>query len=217
MFQLSLEQEQKLYEVETHKLIHLYTGDGIHFNDYGSSYNLCYNNGLFESTQLVYVTSNFQKAYGITNQKLTLNGKIQNIDYKYDSEWEVPPVGAGELHWNRLHVWMEDANVEAIHLGGCKWYASAELRDYPNTIVLAVRPGGTFTHKFSQNPPYINWNDKDAAGIKTPRSITQEDWDERGAHYLVYDLNTDKVVQFISGLTKPWNHKVGDLHGVEIY
>ncbi len=179
---------------------------------YGDNYQLSYNMLLSPSTNLIYTSDNLQKLYAITDQKLTINGDIKNIDYKYDSEYELYPIGGGEKHWNKTHVWMENANVKAIHVGGCKYYESKVLRNYPNSIVLSIQPGGLFTHNFSQNPPYYNWYDNDAAGIKTPRAITSED----GPQYLIYDLSTDKVVEFASGLTQPWS-RLGDKHDLSIY
>lgn len=72
-----------------------------------------------------------------------------------------------------------------------------------------------WTLLFSQNPPYINWYNKDAAGLETPRAITSTDVNERGGHYLIYDVNSDKVIEFASGLTKPWIRNIGDKHDLK--
>lgn len=83
-------------------------------------------------------------------------------------------------------------------------------------IVLEVLLGRTFTHHFYQNPPYMNWGHNDAAGIKTPRAITAEDLSRRGHHYLIYDINQGKTIQFASGLSANWTPRVGDLHDLRI-
>lgn len=183
---------------------------------YGNNYALQYNMSDPITSKIVYASGDLQKVYAIDNQKLTINNQVQNIDYKLDLEWEIPPVGAGELRWNKLHVWMENANVDAVHVGGCKYYASSQLYQYPHTIVLAVKEGGLFTHKFSQNPPYIDLGNKDMAGEVTPRAINSTDVNSRGGHYLIYNIDTGTVVEFASGLTKPWSN-LGDKHDLSTY
>ena len=81
-----------------------------------------------------------------------------------------------------------------------------------NVIILEVLPGGTFTHHFCQNPPSINWGYKDAAGIRTPRAITSDDITENSKHYLIYDIDQGKTIQFASGLSANWRPNYGDLH-----
>lgn len=81
-----------------------------------------------------------------------------------------------------------------------------------NVIVLEVQPGGTFTHHFYQNPPYMNWGYDDAAGIRTPRAITSDDMSGNRKHYLIYDIDQGKTIQFKSDLSANWKENVGDLH-----
>lgn len=181
---------------------------------YGESYNLNYHM-VADSVDVIYLSDDLQKLYSDDFQKLSINGVEQNIDFHYYNRWEIPPVGAGELMWNELKIDMVGANVSAIHVGAVEWYESAQRKYYDNVIVLQLNPGGTFTHKFSQNPPYYNWYNNDAAGIATPRAITSTDVNSRGGHYLIYDINAGKVIEFASGLTKPWSN-IGDKRNLKL-
>lgn len=177
---------------------------------YGTSYQLQYNRAYTKSADFVYVSGDLQKLYAVTNQKFTLNGQVQNIDYKYDSEWD----SYGQ--WHKIHIWMENANISFVHAGGVKHSESQQITDYPNAILLALKPGGLLTHKFTQNPPYINWGNNDAWGIETPRALNAADFDNNAGHYLIYDLTTGKVEEFASGLSKTWS-SLGDKYNLVIY
>lgn len=178
---------------------------------YGDGYQLYYNKTLGYDSDFFYAPySDLREVYATTNQKFTINGQVQNLDYRYDAEFERPPVGGGPMTWHKIHIWMINPNVSYTGVKA-NYYASQKHISYPNSIVFNVLPGGTFTHKFTQNPPYYNWYDNDSAGIQTPRAITAADVSQRGPHYLVYDLDTKRVVEFASGLTQPWTN-LGDKH-----
>ena len=181
---------------------------------YGQSYSLNYHM-VADSVNVIHISDDLQQLYSDDFQKLSINGIEQNIDFHHYHRWEVPPVGPGELAWNELGIDMEDANVRAIHVGAVEWYESAQRKYHDNVIVLQLNPGGEFTHLFSQNPPYYNWYNKDAAGIETPRAIDSTDISSRGGHYLIYDIDTGVVIEFASGLTKPWSN-LGDKHDLKL-
>lgn len=173
---------------------------------YGESYSFTYDN---EYTDAFYVAPNGDE-YAVRNQKLYRNDSLVNLNYKYDVSFST------QYGYHERHIWMENANVRPIHVGAVEWYASAQRQYYSNVIVLQVLPGGTFTHHFYQNPPYMNWGHSDAAGIMTPRAITSEDLSERGGHYLIYDIDQKKTVQFASGLSANWTKNVGDFHDLKL-
>lgn len=173
---------------------------------YGSSYSFTYDN---EYTDAFYVAPNGDE-YAVRNQKMYRNDSLVNLDYRYDVSF------SNQYGYHERHIWMENANVRPIHVGAVEWYASAQRRYYDNVIVLQVLPGGTFTHHFYQNPPYMNWGHTDAAGIMTPRAITSTDLSERGGHYLIYDIDQGKTIQFASGLSANWTRNVGDLHDLKL-
>jgi hypothetical protein len=39
----------------------------------------------------------------------------------------------------------------------------------------------------------------------TPRAIDSDDINNRGGHYLVYDMDTDTIKEFVSGLSREWS------------
>lgn len=178
---------------------------------YGANYSLEYNMSLPATDTPIYASSDLQTLYSIGGQKLKLNNQVQNIDYAYDRDVEYPDIS----FWNKLHIYMRNANVKVAHVGGAKYYSGSNLHSFPNAIVLSIQPGGNFYHSFWQNPPHYHYVDEDMYEIKTPRSITDADMN-RGGHYLIYNMDTRKVEEFASGLIQPWS-SLGDRSGFELY
>lgn len=162
------------------------------------SYILNYN--ISKPNDPIYTAPNGD-VYKIQNEKLTINGVVQNIDFKHSLEW------TWGSQWNKLHILLQDPNVSFKKQGEVEWYASKVRYYYPNALVLEVEPGGVFYHDYSQNSPYYNWGTKDALGNETPRVITNQDY----RNYIIYDIDSGEVVEFISTLTKPWS-ELGDKH-----
>lgn len=179
---------------------------------YGDQYQFCYNTEIDSLVPYLYVSDDLQRlyTYNAVNEKLLLNGEVEKTNYKYDIEYN------NAYGYKTLHIWMENANVKPVHVGGCQWYETKTLKDYPNAIVLEVLPGGMFTHRFFQNPPYYNWGWKDYLGNVTPRPLTEKDCTPYSHHYLIYDLDTGNTVEFASGLTKTWS-PIGDKHDLSTY
>lgn len=173
---------------------------------YGQSYDLNYHM-VAASVNVIQLSDDLQKLYSDDFGKLSINGVEQNLDFNYYLKWDIPSVGGGQRAWNELGIDMEDANVVAFHVGAVEWYESAVRMYHDNVIVFELRSGGVFTHKFSQNPPYYNWENEDAVGNETPRAITMADVES--GNYLIYDVDSGEVIEFASGLTKPWTN-LGD-------
>lgn len=171
---------------------------------YGNDYTLQYNMSMPPSDLPLYITGDLQKLYSIGGKKLRINNQIQNIDYKYDSEYEWFPPGGGDMQWRYLHISMQNANVSKAHVGGVKFKSGLNQHDYPNAILLRLETGGTFYHSFWQSPPHVHFVEKDMYKIPTPRAIDADDAN-RGGHYLVYDIPSGQVVEMISGLVQPWS------------
>lgn len=176
---------------------------------YDANYSLEYNMSIPATDTPVYASSDLQTLYSIGEEKLKLNNQIQNIDYAYDRD-----VQYGQF-WNILHIYMRNANVTAYHVGGVKYYSGSNLHDFPNAIVLSIRPGGDFFHSFWQNPPHYHYVEEDMFEIPTPRKITADDM-KRGSHYLFFNMDTGKVEEFASGLIQPWS-SLGDRSGLVFY
>ena len=179
---------------------------------YGNDYKLQYNMSLSTTDTPLYVTSDLQKLFSVSGQKLRVNNQIQNIDYTYDRDVEYPQTS----FWNKLHISMKNANISVAHIGGVRYYAGSNLYDYPNAILLRIQEGGTFYHSFWQNPPHVHYVDEDMYGNLTPRSIDYYDMEDRGAHYLIYNINTSRVEEMVSGLVQPWS-PYGDRSRFSIY
>lgn len=174
---------------------------------YGASYSMTYDND-YDPTAF-YIAPNGDK-YSVRNQKMYLNNSMVSTDYRYDVSF------SNQYGYQERHIWVEGANVRPIHVGAVEWYASKQRQYYDNVIILEVQPGGMFTHHFYQNPPYINWGHSDAYDLNTPRAFSASDISERGPHYLIYDINQGKTIQFASGLSANWTQYIGDLHSLRI-
>lgn len=178
----------------------------IQSNDatYGQNYTLQYNTSLPEGSNVVAMTADYQKMYTLNGGKLKLNNQTLNLDYKYDVHWETD-IASGPA-WHTRNIWIENPNVSAaIHVGGFQYQTVNKTVSYPDTIVLTADVGGTWTHYHDQNPPRVFHNYNDMAGKYTPRPIDTDDVINNGSHYLVFDLNTNTVKEFATGLSHEWS------------
>lgn len=112
--------------------------------------------------------------------------------------------------WNTTRIWVYNPNVRFVYAGGCGWKEGITNHRYPNSIIFQITGGGTFEHEFTQNPPYVNWGTNDAKGYPTPRQFGSEV--NAFPSYMIYDLDTGKVVNFYSELSKEWSSR-GDHSG----
>lgn len=172
---------------------------------YGDSYTLQYNHSLpMNSNDVLYVSDDYQKIYTFSYGALKVNGQYTNLDYKYDLHWQTE-LSSGTA-WHTEKIWLENSQVsQVIHVGGFQYKHGSKYVTYPNTIVLNVGVGGTFTHYLDQNPPRVYHDYYDMAGRETPRPIDNLDLELYGSHYLVYDIDTDTVKEFVSGLSRQWS------------
>lgn len=173
---------------------------------YGTSYSFTYDNNY---TDAFYVAPNGDE-YAIRNQKMYRNDSLVNTDYIHESDY------SNQYGYQKRHIYMEDANVKAIHVGAVEWYESKKRIYHDNVIVLELEPGGTFTHNFYQTPPTINWGYNDASGRRTPRAIDSTDITSTSHHYLIYDIDAGKTIEFASGLSVAWTKNVGDKHDLSV-
>lgn len=172
---------------------------------YGDSYKLQYNYSLpMNADDVLYISDDYQKIYSFSYGAFKINNQYQNLDYKYDLHWQTE-LSSGTA-WHTEKIWLENATVtDVIHMGGFQYKHGSNYITYPNTIVFNVGEGGTFTHYLDQNPPRVFHDYKDMAGRETPRAIDSFDLELYGSHYLVYDLDTDTVKEFVSGLSRQWS------------
>ena len=184
------------------------SGDGTYGDNYAMPYNTCPSSYGTPA----YISGDLQKLYSVGDQKLKINGQVQNIDYQYDRDVEYPE----REFWNKLHIYVRNANVRVAHIGGVRYKSGLNTHDFPNAILLSVLSGTDFYHSFWQNPPHYHYVDKDMLKIPTPRKLTPEDINERGGHWLIYNIDTGKVEEFVSGLIQPWS-SLGDRSDFEIY
>ena len=87
---------------------------------------------------------------------------------------------------------------------------------YSGCTIFNVGQGGTWEHYHDQNPPRVFHNYNDMANKYTPRSLDAEDINDFGYHFMVYDLDTQKVVEFASGLSYEWSDR-GDKQNERLF
>lgn len=175
---------------------------------YGDNFTLQYNISLPNADNIIYIAEDYQKIYTLNSNYLYLNNQNPNLDYKYNIEWKTN-LSTG-LAWHTEHIWLENPNVNrVVHVGGFQLKHGNQYVTYPHSVVFEVGVGGTFTHYLDQNPPRVYHNSYDVVGKYTPRPIDSDDIEYFGSHYLVYDLDSAIVKEFVSGLSREWS-KSGD-------
>ena len=172
---------------------------------YGDKYQLQYNYSLPKnSNNIVHASNDYQKIYTFSSGAFKLNNEFIDLDYKYDYHWQTN-ISTGPA-WHTEKIWLENPTItKVVHIGGFRYKHGSEYVTYPNTVVLQVGEGGTFTHYIDQNPPRVFHDIKDMAGRDTPRKIDSYDLELYGSHYLVYDFDTGTVKEFVSGLSRQWS------------
>lgn len=174
---------------------------------YGDEFTLQYNVSLSNTDSIIYITENLE-LYTYDNLNLKLNNQIVDLDYKYNIEWKTN-LSTGPA-WHTEKIWLENPNTNGVvHVGGFQLKHGNKYITYPHSIVLNVSTGGTFTHYLDQNPPRVFHDSYDVVGKYTPRAIDSDDIEYFGSHYLIYDIDSGTVKEFVSGLSREWS-KSGD-------